>query len=97
MYLGAQVQIAHDNRNLNAGDEEDGKDDGQKPEHIVEAVLPVPCPVWLPSNRLRQAAATRKNKKHVSSQYVVEAVLPDGRLGRKTKRGVAVLDTYQQR
>ena len=80
-YLGAQVQIAHDNRNLNAGDEQDGKDDGQKSEHVVEAVLPVPGPVWLPSTRLRQAEqeANLVTLRNRSGE-------PVGTLGRKNKK-----------
>ena len=81
VHLGAQVQIAHDNRNLNAGDEQDGKDDGQKSEHVVEAVLPVPGSVWLPSNPLRQAE---------QEAYLVtlreRSGEPDGTLGRKNKK-----------
>lgn len=38
--LRAQLEVAHDDGDLGAGDDEDDKDEEQEAEHVVELVLP---------------------------------------------------------
>ena len=40
--LGAEVEVAHDDGDLHAGDEQDREDDCEEAKHIVEPVLPPP-------------------------------------------------------